>query len=97
MVDTFNVIIIMNEAKIKLAKEKDTSYDANLQIRELLKDRAYFYKINKEDAYKILRSVGVLEEMLPETYVKLVNREIYDNLVISRKLNPNDSDIIIKF
>ena len=97
MVDTFNVIIIMNEAKIKLAKEKDTSYDANLQIRELLKDRAYFYKVNKEDAYKILRSVGVLEEMLPETYVKLVNREIYDNLVISRKLNPNDSDIIIKF
>ena len=97
MVDTFNVIIIMNEAKIKLAKEKDTSYDANLQIRELLKDRAYFYKINKEDAYKILRSVGVLEEMLPETYIKLVNREIYDNLVISRKLNPNDSDIIIKF
>lgn len=97
MVDTFNVIIIMNEAKIKLAKEKNTSYDTNLQIRELLKDRAYFYKINKEVAYEILRSVGVVEEMLPETYVKLVNREIYDNLVISRKLNPNDSDIIIKF
>lgn len=97
MVDTFNVIIIMNEAKIKLAKEKETSYDANLQIREQLKDRAYFYKINKEDAYKILRNVGVIEEMLPETYAKLVNIEIYDNLVISRKLNPNDSDIIIKF
>lgn len=87
----------MNEAKIKLAKEKNKPYDINLQIRKKLKDRAIFYKIDKEEAYKILLTVGVAEEMLIETYVKLVNREKYDNLVITGKLNPNDNDIIIRF
>lgn len=87
----------MNEAKIKLAKEKNKPYDINLQIRKKLKDRAIFYKIDKETAYQILLTVGVAEEMLIETYVKLVNREKYDNLVITGKLNPNDNDIVIRF
>ena len=32
-----------------------------------------------------------------KTYIKLVNREKYDYLVITGKINPNDNDIIIKF
>lgn len=87
----------MNEAKIKLAKEKNAPYDLNLLIRKYLKDRCIFYKINRKAAFNILRYVGVSEEMLIETYVKLVNKEIYDTLVITGKLNPDDSDIIIKF
>ena len=97
MVDIFNVLIIMNEAKIKLAKEKNRPYDINLQIRKKLKDRAIFYKIDKEKAYQILLNVGVAEDMLIETYIKLVNREKYDYLVITGKINPNDNYIIIKF
>ena len=97
MVDIFNVLIIMNEAKRKLAKEKNRPYDINLQIRKKLKDRAIFYKIDKEKAYQILLNVGVAEDMLIETYIKLVNREKYDYLVITGKINPNDNDIIIKF
>ena len=82
---------------IKLAKEKNRPYDINLQIRKKLKDRAIFYKIDKEKAYQILLNVGVAEDMLIETYIKLVNREKYDYLVITGKINPNDNDIIIKF
>ena len=48
------IINIMNEAMIKFLKEKNMDYSANVEIRENLKDEAYFFKIDKIKAYKIL-------------------------------------------
>ena len=57
----------MNEAKIKLAKEKNRPYDINLQIRKKLKDRAIFYKIDKE---KVLNSFEILKNLWYNKYIK---------------------------
>ena len=70
--DEFKVIVIMNEAMIKLLKDKNANYERNLKIEQYLKDEALFFKINKSNAYKILQNVGVKQEQLEYVYKKLV-------------------------
>lgn len=57
--DEFKVIVVMNEAMLKLLKDKNKNYEKNLKIQEYLKDEAFFFKINQINAYKILQNVGV--------------------------------------
>ena len=64
----FMVINIMNEAMIKTLKSKNENCDINLKIKELLKDEALFFKINKKNAYEILKRVGVKQEQLENVY-----------------------------
>ena len=54
MVNEFNVIVVMNEAMLKLLKDKNSQFDNNLKIKKMLEDEAIFFKIDKSNAYQMI-------------------------------------------
>lgn len=93
----FNVIKVMNEAMINLLKKQGTECTMNLEIKECLdEDEAFFFKISKQDAYKVLSQVGVSDEQLENVYRKLIAPNIFHKLVSTGKIKNVDS-LIIKY
>lgn len=97
MIDEFKVIVVMNETMLELLKEKNEDYEKNLKIEQYLKDEAFFFKIDKLKAYKILQSVGVKQEQLDDVYKKLIAPNVFYDLAYKGKLNANDETLIIKY
>ena len=93
----FKVIVIMNEAMLKLLKDKNRNYDENLRIQKYLEDEAIFFKINKLNAYKILEKVGVKQNNIESVYKKLISSNMFYDLVNRGKIDVNDDNIIIKY
>ena len=95
--EEIKVIAVMNEAMIELLKEKGKDYSVNKKIQEYLKDQAFFFRIEKETAYKILYAVGVNKKQIEKTYKKLIGPTEYYNLLNTGKIKDNDEQIIIKY
>lgn len=95
--DEIKVIAVMNEAMIEVLKEKGKDYSFNLKIKEELKDETFFFRINKDYAYKILYASGVKKEQLDRTYKKLICPDEYYNLLNKGKIKENDEQIVIKY
>lgn len=96
-VNEFKVINIMNEAMLRMLKDKNCNYEKNIKIKEYLKDEAFFFKINRLDAFKILQYVGVKQEQLENVYNKLISPNVFYDLVNSGKIKANDEEVIIKY
>lgn len=95
--DEFIVIKVMNEATKRLLESKHEDSIKNQKINEYLKDEAFFYKISKESAFKILLAVGVKSEQLENTYKKLISPSVYYRLVREGKIDINDKSLVIKY
>ncbi len=94
----FKVIVVMNEAMLKLLKDKNENYEKNLKIREYLKDEAFFFKISKLNAYKILQNVGVKQEQLEDVYNKLISPDVFYDLLNNKgKIKADDENLVIKY
>lgn len=93
----FKVIVVMNKAMIEVLKEKNENFEINLKIEQDLKDEAYFFKIQKIDAFEILQKVGVKQEQLENVYKKLISPNVYYNLIQKGKINENDENLVIKY
>ena len=90
----FIVIKVMNEAMLKLKKSKHQNYVINEKIKKKLEDEAFFFKINKDIAIKVLTCVGVSELTLEKTYLKLIRKEMYDKLVKNGRIKTNDNLVV---
>ena len=95
--DEFKVISIMNEATKEVLKDKNENYERNLQIEEFLKDEAFFFKIDKLNAYEILKDVGVRKEQLETVYNKLISQKVFYDLLYKGKIDVNDKNLIVKY
>lgn len=95
--DEFKVVVIMNEAMLKLLKDKNANYEENLKIKKCLEDETIFFKINKLNAYKILQNVGVKQEQLENVYKKLTSPNVFYDLLNRGKIKVDDDTIIIKY
>lgn len=95
--DKFTVIKIMNEATLRLKMSKNEDYEKNKKIKEFLEDEELFFKIKKETALKVLTRVGVNKENLEATYQKLIEPNVYNNLIQKGKIDPKDSNLKIKY
>ena len=93
----FKVIEVMNRAKIEVLKDKKEDYSLNQKIQEYLKDETLFFRINKEKAYKILKTIGVKKELLEEVYKKLINQDVYYDLLNRGKIKDDDESVIVKY
>ena len=93
----FKVIEVMNRAKIEVLKDKKEDYSLNQKIQEYLKDETLFFRINKEKAYKILQTIGVKKELLEEVYKKLINQDVYYDLLNRGKIKDGDESVIVKY
>lgn len=87
----------MNRAKIEVLKDKKEDYSLNQKIQEYLKDETLFFRINKEKAYKILQTIGVKKELLEEVYKKLINQDVYYDLLNRGKIKDDDESVIVKY
>ena len=95
--EEFTVIKVMNEAKIEILKEKNNDYSLNTKIQEYLEeDEAFFFKISKEKAYKILKEIGIKSEKLKTVYEKLISSKAFYDLLNKGKIKGNDN-LIIKY
>lgn len=95
--DKFVVIKVMNEATLRLKMSKNENYEENKKIKEFLEDEALFFKIKKETALKVLISVGVNKDNLEETYQKLIEKNVYNNLIQKGKIDPKDPNLKVKY
>ena len=95
--DKFVVIKVMNEAMLRLKREKNEDCEKNETIKKFMDDEALFFRIKKETAINVLRCVGVNEEETEKTYQELTNKSTYDSLVRKGKINPNDEKILKKY
>lgn len=95
--DEFKVIVVMNEAMLRLLKDKNANYEENLKIKKYLEDETIFFKINKSNAYKILQKVGVKSDRLEDVYKKLTSENVYYDLLNKGKLNADDDNVIVKY
>lgn len=95
--DEFKVILVMNEATIRLLQDKNEDCHRNIKIKEYLEDEALFFKIDKTTAYKILQNVGVKQDKIENTYKKLIDRNMFYNLLRRGKIKANDNKLIIKY
>ena len=93
----FKVIVVMNEAMLKLLEDKNKDYNVNLKIRKKLEDEALFFKINRIEAIEILKNVGVKQENIENVYKKLVSPNEFYTLLNRGKININDTKLIIKY
>ena len=95
--DEFKVILVMNETMIELLKDKNESCEKNLKIKQYLEDEAFFFKIDKSQAYTILQNVGVKQEQLEKVYKKLIEPKVFYDLLYKGKLNEDDKNLIVKY
>ena len=93
----FKVIEVMNRARIEVLKDKKEDYSLNEKIQKYLKDESLFFRISKEKASKILQVVGIKKESLEEVYQKLINQEVYYELLNSGKIEADDESLIVKY
>ena len=96
-VNIFECLNIMNETNInyKIEKKLDCTFD--IEIRDMLKDEAVFFKIQQGKAYQMLQYMGIKNEFIDNTYEKLISPEIFYNLLYYKKIDINDKNLLIKY
>lgn len=95
--DEFKVIVVTNEAMLKLLKDKNNNYEENLKIKKILEDETIFFKIDKLKAQKILQNVGVRQENIEDVYKKLTSPSVFYDLLNKGKININDNNLVVKY
>ena len=95
--DEFKVIVVMNEAMLKLLKDNNNNYEENLKIKKILEDETIFFKIDKLKAQKILQNVGVRQENIEDVYKKLTSPSVFYDLLNKGKININDNNLVVKY
>ena len=95
--DEFKVIVVMNEAMLKLLKDKNNNYEENLKIKKILEDETIFFKIDKLKAQKILQNVGVRQENIEDVYKKLTSPSVFYDVLNKGKININDNNLVVKY
>lgn len=88
---------VMNYSIIDCLKVKGISIKKNELIKEILKDEACFFKMEKEEAFVVLKNLKVSDDMLEDTYKELTNKQEFYRLYNDGKINENDKDLKIKY
>ncbi|MDR0384168.1 MAG: hypothetical protein LBH47_02495 [Christensenellaceae bacterium] len=68
---TFKELEVMNDARIIYLTKTGKSTQRNQIIKELLFDRALFKKLSKDDAFIVLRDIGIDEGHILNVYESL--------------------------
>ncbi len=97
MLNEFKVVVVMNEAMIKMLRTKNKDCSVNMNIKERLRDEALFFKINKIEALKILKNIGIKEEQCESVYKKLTSSNVYYDLLYKKIIDKNDTSVLIKY
>lgn len=81
---------MLNETEIIYNKKQNLSLEKNEIIEKLLADDAIFFKIPKDDAYLILKKLGIPDDKLYTNYASLISYDEYQKLVNENKLSKEE-------
>lgn len=87
----------MNDVMINYLKKMNLETTRNEIISKILEDKACFFKISKEDAYIILKDIGINESELEKKYNKLISNKEYYELKQRGIIDENDDELVIKY
>lgn len=82
----FECINIMNETNIDYKIKNKKDYNINIEIRNILKDEAIFFKITRERAYQLLEALEIKIEKINIIYEELISKKIFITYCIITKL-----------
>lgn len=88
---------VMNYSIIDCLKNKGASVRRNEIIKEILKDETCFFRINKDQAFVILKDLKVSDDKLEDTYQELTSRQEFSRLFNNGKINQNDKSLKISY
>lgn len=63
----------INDKYIELNKDNEVNLKKHVLIKQILNDSRCFFKMDIENAYAILRDLGIKEENLQEIYKELID------------------------
>lgn len=92
-----DLIQIMNNVRINYLKKMNLEITRNEIISKILEDKACFFKINKHDAFIILKDIGIKEDELNYIYDKLISKNEYYELKQRGIIDENDDELVIKY
>ena len=87
----------MNETNIDYKIKNKEDYNINLEIRDILKDEAIFFKITKQRAYQLLEKLEIKKEKINTVYEELISKKVFYNLLYNKKIDINDNNLLIKY
>lgn len=96
-VNIFECINIMNETNIDYKIENKKDYSVDIEIRNMLKDEAIFFKITKKRAYQLLEALEIKKEKINKIYEELISEKVFYNLLYNKKIDINNKDLLIKY
>lgn len=88
---------LINDSNILYLKKINRSYKRNEIIKNILNDETCFFKMNKNDAYMILKDIGILDDQINDIYQKLISSDEFYNLYECKKIDLNDEELLIKY
>lgn len=88
---------VINYSIIDCLKVKGISLKKNELIKEILKDEACFFKMEKEEAFVILKNLKVSDDMLEDTFKELTSKQEFYRLYNDGVIDENDKDLKIKY
>lgn len=92
-----NELRLINDSNILYLKKINRNYKRNEIIKNILNDEICFFKMNKNDAYMILKDIGILDNEIDNIYQKLISPDEFYNLYKCKKIDLNDEEILIKY
>lgn len=95
--DELQEIRLMNETRMLYLEKTGKENDKNKIISKILEDDSCFFKLNKDDAFMILKEIGIKEDKINEIYEKLISQKNYFNLKQSGKIKDDDKSVIIRY
>ena len=96
-VNIFECINIMNETNIDYKIKNKKDYNINIEIRNILKDEAIFFKITQQRAYQLLEKLEIKKEKINIIYEKLISKKNFYNLLYNKKIDIDDKTLLIKY
>ena len=90
-------IRLINDATILYLQKMKINCERNILIKNILKDDACFFKLDKKDAYTILEDTGIDPLKIDLAYSDLTSIDNYYFLKQSGKLQDYDPEIKIKY
>lgn len=94
---TVKELELMNLTQINYLKKLNLDTSRNEIISKILEDRACFFKIEKEDAFLILKDIGIKDSEVNNMYNNLVSSKEYYELQNEGIIDETDNEIKIKY
>ena len=92
-----NELRVINDSTILYLQKIKRDCTKNNIMKDILNDEACFFKMEKGDAYMVLKDIGVMEQEVENIYKKLISPSEFHRLLYCKKIDLEDENVVIKY